>query len=66
MGKVIEKIIVIVKESSSPDLEVTIKGSDTDMLELGARIVSALRNRRIYPDVEMVPVEEIRKATENL
>lgn len=66
IGKVIEKIIVSVKEASSPDLEVTIKGSDLDMLDLGARIVSALRKRHIYPDVQMVPVDEIKKATENL
>ena len=64
MGEVIEKIIVSVKTPSSPELEVTIKGSDTDMMEIAARTVSMLRKRHIYPDVEMVPVEEIRKLTE--
>lgn len=58
MGDVIEKIIIRIL----PDLEVTIKGNDIDMFEIGAEVVSTLRKRSLFPDVEMIPVEEIRNA----
>ena len=56
MGEVIEKIVIKVL----PDLEVTVKGTDNDMFEIGAKIVSALRERGLHPDIQMIYNEEIR------
>lgn len=62
MGEVIEQIIIRVL----PDIEVTVKGKDNDMFEIGAKIICALRKRGLHPDIEMVPCEAIRKLLETV
>ena len=62
MGEVIEKVIITIK----PDLEITVKGSEEDMAEYAGLVVSALRNKGLFPDVEMVPSEWIKKALKEI
>ena len=58
MGEVIEKIVIKVL----PDLEVTVKGTDNDMLEIGAKVVTTLREKGLHPDIKLILIEELRVA----
>ena len=57
MGEVIEKIVIKVL----PDLEVTVKGTDIEMFEIGAKVMKALRDKGLHPDVQIVIVNALEK-----
>ena len=62
MGELIEKIVIKVL----PDLEVTIKGTHSDMVYLGAKVMKALRARGLHPDLEMIPTEAVINALKEI